>query len=529
MPEPLPPLSAPSSAAATLVPSSANPRHCPTCGARYPADFMVCPRDATRLEDAPEDEDPLIGQVLAASYEVTGVIGEGGMGRVYKARHTRLKNKGFAVKVLHHELARQPEVVTRFQREAEAASGLAHPNVVAVHDVNTTPDGQPYLVAELLEGESFGEYLERVGKLRVPDGVRIVRQICAALAAAHSRGIVHRDMKPENVFLSGDAALIDQVGVKVLDFGISKVADAGGESLTKTGVVMGTPDYMPPEQARGDRVDSRADIYATGAILYRALTGRKPFEELDPMATLTAVLVQEPARPTSIDPEIPLALELVIQRAMAKSPADRYPTMEELDRDLAAFDQDLARLSTAPTLAPPPTLPRAAKTLLTRVSPRSLRDALEHTTNAVAVARPGILLFTFLGVVWLFSNVVVATGASLRLIRPGTNLSGSEVVLLLVGVTATLVTPAVLWIRYLRREVWPSTPKSVAWMTRLRTTVLYSSAAYGIAALFVQLFEIAIERSAESVAHPGWTLFTFGVGLVTALTTWFASRPKRAA
>jgi serine/threonine-protein kinase len=489
---------------------------------------MVCPRDATRLEDAPEDEDPLIGQVLAASYEVIGVIGEGGMGRVYKARHMRLKNKGFAVKVLHQELARQPEVVTRFQREAEAASGLAHPNVVAVHDVNTTPDGLPYMVAELLEGESFGEYLDRVGKLRVHDAVHIVRQICAALSAAHARGIVHRDVKPENVFLSGDASLIDQLGVKVLDFGISKVADAGGESLTKTGVVMGTPDYMPPEQARGDRVDSRADIYATGAILYRALTGRKPFEELDPMATLTAVLVQEPARPTSIDPELPLALELVIQRAMAKSPADRYATMEELDRDLAAFDGDIARLSTAPTLAPPPTLPRAAKTLLTRVSPRSLRDALESTTQAVAVARPGILLFTFLGVVWLFSNVVVATGAMLRVIRgPGTNLSGSEVVLLLVGVTATLATPAVLWIRYLRREVWPSTPRSVSWMVRLRTTVLYSAAAYGIAALFVQLFEIAIERSAESVSHPGWTLFTFGVGLATGVATWFASRPKR--
>jgi hypothetical protein len=116
----------------------------------------------------------------------------------------------------------------------------------------------------------------------------------------------------------------------------------------------------------------------------------------------------------------------------------------------------------------------------------------------------------------------------LRVIRgAGTNLSGSEVVLLLVGVTATLATPAVLWIRYLRREVWPSTPKSVSWMMRLRTTVLYSAAAYGIAALFVQLFEIAIERSAESVSHPGWTLFTFGVGLATAVATWFASRPKR--
>src|SRR5688572_2310285 len=200
----LPPVPAPPASHASM-PSYADgtlsSRRCPTCGGRFPADFRVCPRDAVPLEDAPEGDDPLVGQVLAGSYEVTRVLGEGGMGRVYEARHRRLTGKRFAVKFLHQDLARQPEVVTRFQREAEAASGISHPNVVGVHDVNVTADGQPYIVAELLQGEELGEYLERAEKLSVSDAVRVVRQICRALAAAHETGVVHRDVKPENVFL----------------------------------------------------------------------------------------------------------------------------------------------------------------------------------------------------------------------------------------------------------------------------------------------------------------------------------------
>src|SRR5262245_39703982 len=250
---PLPPVPSPPPSCASMSSyhhGALSSRRCPACGGRFPADFRVCPRDAVPLEDAPEGDDPLVGQVLAGSYEVTRVVGEGGMGRVYEARHTRLTGKRFAIKLLHPDLARQPEVVTRFQREAEAASGISHINVVGVHDVNSTPDGQPYIVAELLQGEELGEYIDRVGKLPLGDSVRIGRQVCRALAAAHSQGIVHRDVKPENVFLTGDVTRIEASSVKVIDFGISKVASAGGESLTKTGMVMGTPDYMAPEQAR---------------------------------------------------------------------------------------------------------------------------------------------------------------------------------------------------------------------------------------------------------------------------------------
>ena len=507
-----------------------NPRVCPTCGARYPADFRVCPRDATPLQDAPDDEDPLVGHLLDGSYEVLRVIGEGGMGKVYEARHTRLHTKRFAVKLLHHELARQPEVVTRFQREAEAASVLTHPNVVGVYDVNTSADGRPYIVAELLHGEDLGSHLERRGKLPTVEAVHIVRQVCHALGAAHAHGIVHRDVKPENVFLAGPSAT-----VKVLDFGISKVSETG-DGLTKTGTVMGTPDYMAPEQARGDRVDARADIYAVGAILYRALTGRKPFEGTDPMAILTAVLTQEPERPSTLEPSIPLSLELVVQRTMAKMPSERFQTMEALEQALEPFDAPDAHLpasslnaaasaSAGSGAAPSTLLEAAARTLLAGSGTPgggSRHDALEETARSVRLARPGLVFFTGLGLFWGFVNVVVVAAALVRLIR-GTDLSTAEVTLSIVGVLATLSSPALIWIRHVRRDVWPSTPRSVEMVTRLRRAVLYSAAAYGLGAVLVQLFEGVVGRNGLGVARPGWSLFVFVIAVVVGALTWVGS------
>ncbi len=508
--------------------AAVNPRVCPTCGARYPADFRVCPRDATPLADAPDDEDPLVGHLLDGSYEVLRVIGEGGMGRVYEARHTRLHTKRFAVKVLHHELARQPEVVTRFQREAEAASVLTHPNVVGVYDVNTSADGRPYIVAELLEGEELGGYLDRVGRLPAVEAVHIVRHVCHALGAAHAHGIVHRDVKPENVFLAGPNAT-----VKVLDFGISKVAETS-DGLTKTGTVMGTPDYMAPEQARGDRVDARADIYAVGAILYRALTGRKPFEGSDPMAILTAVLTQEPERPSTLEPSIPLSLELVVQRTMAKTPSERFPTMEALEQALEPFDAPDARLpALTPKSSPEPSnqgepttlFEAAARTLLATPSSGSVHEQMEETARSVRLARPGLVFFTGFGLLWGFVNVVVVAAALVRLIR-GTDLSTAEVTLSIIGVLATLASPALMWIRHLRRDVWPSTPRSVEIQTRLRRVVLYSAAAYGLGAVLVQLFEGVVGRNGLGVARPGWSLFVFVIALVVGTLTWLGASSR---
>src|SRR5262245_8247620 len=211
------------------------PKACPNCKHRYPADFKVCPRDASPLIDAPDEADPLLGHTLGDAYQIVRVVGEGGIGRVYEAPHTRLSNKRFAVRMLHAGYAQNRDIVARFQREAEAASGIGHPNVVDVYDVHHTDDGRPYLVGEFLDGQELGEFLQKAGKIPAPMAARIVRQVCRALGAAHARGVVHRDMKPENVFLVGSPT---NPTVKVIDFGISKVGDAGGTALTRTGMIM---------------------------------------------------------------------------------------------------------------------------------------------------------------------------------------------------------------------------------------------------------------------------------------------------
>jgi serine/threonine-protein kinase len=491
------------------------PKWCPQCSGRYPADFRVCPRDATPLEDAPEGEDPVVGTVLAESYEIIRVIGEGGMGRVYEARHQRLHNKRYAVKMLHDELARQPDVVTRFQREAEAASALEHPNVVAVYDVNRTELGRPYIVAELLEGEQLGDYLDRVGKVSAEEAAQLIRPVCRALGAAHARGIVHRDVKPENVFLAGDPA---SATVKVLDFGISKVGETSG-TLTKTGMVMGTPGYIAPEQARGDRVDFRADIYALGAILYRAVTGNKPFEDLDPMAAITAVLVDEPPRPSSIDSAIPPAFELVVQRAMSKNPADRYASMEELETALEAFDSSEEPLQPQVQVTPADqSLPiGTARTIISKRTNAS-SDTLAIVTRNVKLARPTIALFTATGLLWVLGISIDLLSGVIRLMYDR-QLTPAEVNLSMLSaviLTAAVGTP---WIKYIRK-IWSNTPRSIETALRLRRTILFSAASYGVAALTVDLLHTALYRPPQDVAAPYWNLVLFAVALTVGVLTW---------
>jgi serine/threonine-protein kinase len=254
---------------------------CPSCEARYPEHFRACPRDGTALVEV----DDVVGTTLSGTYFVRRTLGEGAMGQVYEARHTRIPAKRFAIKMLHPEYRAEPQILARFAREAEAAATLNHPNVVVVVDVDRTPDGRPFLVSEYLEGKELGDHLTAVGKMPISAAVRVTLQIAGALAAAHARGIIHRDVKPENVFLTGDLAA---PVVKVLDFGISRLDHRSGQQLTQAGAVIGTPAFMPPEQARGDRVDHRADIYAVGALLYTVLTGQRPFDRDSPTATVLA-------------------------------------------------------------------------------------------------------------------------------------------------------------------------------------------------------------------------------------------------
>jgi serine/threonine protein kinase len=484
---------------------------CPTCGLRYPGEFKVCPRDAAELvEVQPEAQvDELVGKTIADTYAIVRMIGEGGMGKVYEARHTRLGSKRFAVKLLHGEYARQADVLTRFQREAEAAATIRSPYVVDVYDVDRTEDGRPFLVAEHLEGKEFASYLDEVGKMEVGAAVRVVRQVCKALTAAHDRGVVHRDMKPENVFLTGDPA---EPIAKVIDFGISKLADRPGTALTKTGMIMGTPSYMAPEQARGERVDHRADIYAVGAILYCALTGQRPFDRGDPTATLTAVLTQDPPRPRSIVPTIPEPLEMIIQRAMAKRPEDRYATMADLDAELAAYE---------PGVMDPMIFSSMTPDAMLRVTDAAQRrtGSLHRQVRLVSMARPMILVLGALGLFWAAGNLVLAITAIIRILKGGgarDNLTGQEAVLLLLGVTFTLLTPLVLVGYYLKRTVWGNSVKAVDLSEKIRGPVLAGLVAYGFGTMLVRILDAVLLRRAAGVAWPWWDLILLVIGGIAA-------------
>jgi len=345
-------------------------------------------------------DDPLIGTTLSGNYVVKRVLGEGGMGRVYEAHHTRIERKRAAIKVLRSELASNPEIQGRFRREAEAAAAISHPNVVTLYDVDRTPQGWPYLVSELLVGTDLSDHLDRVGRLGAVTAIHIATQICDALETAHKLGVVHRDLKPQNVFLVGDFASSGpplRPMVKILDFGLSKFLDGEeSSSLTKTGVVMGTPSYMAHEQARGLRADALADIYGVGALVYAMLTGRPPFSEETPHMTILAVMERDPVRPRALEPSISEPLELVIQRAMAKEPADRYPDMASLKFALEPLGLPVLsahRRNAEPTVA-----------LNVRGGSHL---GLEAEAYAVRLARPRLVLYILLTVA--VSAVLFAT------------------------------------------------------------------------------------------------------------------------
>ncbi|MFC1643281.1 serine/threonine-protein kinase [Myxococcota bacterium] len=499
-------------------------RTCPSCGARYPGDFRVCPRDATPLQDTPDAEhDPLLGSVLGDAFRVVRLVGEGGMARVYEAQHVRLPNRSFAVKVLNAAHAHQPEVVTRFQREAEATSGIDHPNVMDVYDVSRASDGTPYLVSEFLRGTDLATLLDERKRLPAELVVNIVRQVARALGAAHAQGIVHRDVKPENVFLVGDG---NAPVVKVLDFGISRMGglDGSGSTLTRTGMVMGTPGYMPPEQARGGKVDHRADIYGVGAMLYRALTGHLVFDSDDPAEVLGAVLTREPPRPRLLEPSIPEALELVVERCLAKNPDDRYASMSELDQDLEPFGP----ASRATSILPPPFVETAdfaspaAKTETTiatmMAASRPAPTALQRVTREAQWARPSLVLLTALAYVWVAACLADAIASILILVRKGNErLTSVEAVLVSGVVVAVLLTPAIYWLRHLVKHVWPNSSRSLYAATVLRRVTLAGLSCYAIAALGLRLLASVSPSSVPTPQHVGLLLTTVSLLAGTAM------------
>ncbi len=262
------------------------------------------------------------GTILQGTYRIVSPLAEGGFGEVYLAAHTRLPGR-YAVKVLHRNLVRNSEALTRFRQEAEVTSTLRHPHIVQVFDFNVAPSGVPYLVMELLEGQLLTHRILEAGALDPQTAVKIVEQIAHGLHAAHARGVVHRDLKPDNVMLLSSDGMRDFV--KVMDFGISQVS--WRPLLGDSDQIAGTPQYMAPEQACGqqDQIDHRSDQFSLAAIAYTMLTGREPFWGEDMVAVLHHVVESDPPPPSQLMPALGPDIDAVIMRGLSKHSADRYP------------------------------------------------------------------------------------------------------------------------------------------------------------------------------------------------------------
>jgi len=294
------------------------------------------------------ENDVLFGAVLADRYRVLELIGKGGMGKVYLAEHIAIRKK-VAIKVLSQAYCHRPDQVQRFLREAQSASTINHDNVIEIFDYGETDNGSVFFAMEMLEGQDLGGLLHSEQRLPWQRARRIFLQIARALQAAHSHGVIHRDIKPENCFVLQRPDKVDFV--KVLDFGIAKVVDEerkNAHTLTQAGALIGTPEYMAPEQVQGGAADRRMDIYSVGCIMYQALTGELPFEDATMFGVLTKQVSEDPLplRAMAPDAEIPQAVEDVVLRAMEKSLDDRYQTMAELAEAIESLgDSPLATAS----------------------------------------------------------------------------------------------------------------------------------------------------------------------------------------
>jgi serine/threonine-protein kinase len=310
---------------------------CARCYRRYDGDTLFCPHDGERLVDGidikrvrskPTEHH---GRVIGGRYQVRGQLGRGAMAQILLALDQK-SGTPVAVKVLDAKLASDKTLVARFLLEAQAAAKVTHRSIVEMLDVGLGDGGAPYLVMELLQGESLGDWLRREKRMSAELGIPFVKQIAEALAAVHRAGIVHRDVKPDNLFLLGEKG--EPHTAKILDFGYAKQDEQG--SLTQAGTAVGTVEYMSPEQTVSDRVDARTDVYGLGVVMYRMFTGRLPFVAADATEMLARHLIEDPGPlgVQGID-----ALSAIVLKALRKSPAHRYGSMEALLGDLARLER----------------------------------------------------------------------------------------------------------------------------------------------------------------------------------------------
>jgi len=335
------------------------PKVCPVCGTSYPDLNVFCPSDGSTLRAADSDGD-LIGSVVADRYLVTDLLGEGGMGKVYLARHVRLPLQA-AIKVLRPELLKDAASVARFNREAANASRIEHANVARVFDFGETSDGTVYLAMEYISGRTLKEVLEKEGPLTLQRTATLIRQVADGLDAAHRMGIVHRDLKPDNILVTVDENGVDRC--KVVDFGIAK-AVGGNEKeagLTRTGFVVGTPEFMSPEQLLGTELDHRSDVYALGLVAYTCLTLDLPFDRNTPDRGMTARLMSAP-RPLAVvrnDLKWPGGLQAVLDQALEREPAKRTSSAGAFAKALEFVTAGPVPSAAPAAAAPAPAAPAA--------------------------------------------------------------------------------------------------------------------------------------------------------------------------
>lgn len=319
-------------------------------------------------EESPRTPDPAhlpAGYRLGGKYEIKRLLGEGANGSVYEGEHTEIGHR-VAIKIVHKDLAEREDIVARFRREARICATIRNRHVGQVYDVGELPGGAPFMVMELHEGASLAHAL-REGPLPIATAVEIGRQLLLGLQAAHDIGVVHRDVKPDNVMLVHEAG--GRMLVKLVDFGIGKtmVADLRSRAVTLEGMVVGSPDYMPPEQLKGEAVDHRADLYATGVVLYEMITGQVPFDAASLTELFVAILRDPLVPPRTLRPDCPVELEGIILRAMSRAAADRFGSAAEMELALEALQREQTLATAAPARRPEGQARNASRSQLRRV------------------------------------------------------------------------------------------------------------------------------------------------------------------
>ncbi len=357
-------------AEATIPPSSrSTERACPRCRkpqSAFPGllpngnELPRCPDHSLPFVDMRDGSDPLLGTTIAGRFTILGRLGRGSMGAVYRARQEAV-GRDVALKLVRQDRAHDPETKGRFEREARAISALVSPHTVTAFDFGEAEDGSWFLAMEMLEGETVGDRLRRVSRLDWFDALRFTRDALESLAEAHSKGIIHRDLKPDNLFLSrvlSSTGGVAQEACKVLDFGIAKWSrDEDASKIdqleTQAGTVFGTPRYMSPEQAQGTPLDARSDLYSLGVLLYQMLSGRAPFVDDDAVVVMARHIKDPPPRFETMKPEVkvPESIQALLWRVLAKSPAERPATAEQMIAELDAAEISVRALESGPRLS----------------------------------------------------------------------------------------------------------------------------------------------------------------------------------